>query len=169
VCCFLCVEEIPGWWHMHVSICTMFVTVSVVTSQFGGFKFSATSFFEPRLEYHFYVGWNTVIEQILSNVAWSRHSSGGWWLTTEAQVCALVSRVGFVVNRLALGYVLSKAPGFSLSVSFQHCSVFTHTPCIIWGPLQAKFHRDIALAHRSNAVPYSTTQHNMWLTCATKP
>jgi hypothetical protein len=168
VCCFLCVEEIPGLWHMRVSICTMFVTVSVVTSQFGGFKFSATSFFEPRLEYHFYVSWNTVIEQILSNVAWPRHSSGGWRLTTEAQVCALVSRVGFVVDRLALGYVLSKAPGF-ICQYHSNTALYLLIRLVLSGVRCRQSSTETALAHRSNAVPYNTTQHNMWLTCATKP
>jgi hypothetical protein len=48
-------------------------------------------------------------------------------LTAEARVRAQSTQLGFVMDKVALGQVfLSESFGLPVSVSFHHCSIFTH-------------------------------------------
>jgi hypothetical protein len=75
--------------------------------------------------------------------------------------------VEFVVDKMALGQI-----SLQVSVSFHHCSIFTHLTSGGWtkSSSEGRFHRDIVSPHRNNIdinvrtyVFNSNTLHSLYL------
>jgi hypothetical protein len=59
---------------------------------------------------------------------------------------------GFVLDKVTLGQVSLWALQVSLSISFHHCSIFTHVSCEGWtkGLPAVQFHKDIVSPHHND-------------------